>query len=276
MPQSAVGARPLLVCEPTDAQRAAERLAEGSVIGQGFGNFYVLTTRADAATVRAVNRMKGRPADQVGSITVPPELIPAVYDWTQLPPGLTRRSVLRIMDTFFAAGPFGFRGPAAAHVPGHLTQPDAGVVTAQVIAPGYACPSNNFLARAIEATGDELLYITSANRSRHLTGADDSPAHWRAAGLVEEFGSTPGFLVLHHPDESAARARYPGYLPMSTTILGFHRRVDGGADRRPQLLLERHGSLDVDTVRTTLDDLGFGLVVGPRAHTRLMLRDYAA
>lgn len=276
MPQPVVQARPLLVTEPADVRRAAQLLAEGRVIGQGFGNFYVITTRADAATVRAVNLMKGRPADQVGSITVPPERIPEVYDWTQLPPGLTRRSVLRVMDAFFAAGPFGFRGPAASHVAGHLTQPDAGVITAQVIAPGYVCPSNEFLTQAIEATGDQLLYITSANRSRHLTGADDSPAHWQAAGLVAEFGATPGFLVLHHPDEDAARARYPRYLPMSTTILGFHRRVDGGADRRPQLLLERHGSLDVDTVRATLDDLGFGLAVGPRAHTRLLLRDYAA
>jgi hypothetical protein len=41
-------------------------------------------------------------------------------------------------------------------------------------------------------------------------------------------------------------------------------------------LLERHGSLDVDTVRQTLDDLGFGLVVRAGADNRLPRRDYAA
>jgi hypothetical protein len=52
-------------------------------------------------------------------------------------------------------------------------------------------------------------------------------------------------------------------------------RVAG--DRRPQLLLERHGSLDVDTVRQILDDLGLGLVdrTAP-ADRQLPLRDWAA
>jgi hypothetical protein len=275
-PTSAGHPRPLVLTDPAHAQYAADLLANGAVIGPGFANFYVITTRADAATVRRVNLMKGRPADQVGSITVPPEHIPDVYDWTQLPPGLTRRSMLRVMDAFFAAGPFGFRGPAAAHVPAHLTQPDAGVLTAQVIAPGAACPSNEFLTRALAATDDRLLYITSANRSRHLTGAEDSPAHWRAAGLAAEFGHEPDFLVLAHSDEGAARRRYPDYLPMSTTILGFHQPLPPDGAGRPCLFLERHGSLHVDAVREILDQLGFGLVVGPRARTRLLLRDYAA
>ena len=61
---------------------------------------------------------------------------------------------------------------------------------------------------------------------------------------------------------------------MSTTILGFHK--PGAADaRRPGLILERHGSMHVDDVRTVLDGLGFDLTLGPRAHTRLQLREYA-
>jgi hypothetical protein len=37
--------------------------------------------------------------------------------------------------------------------------------------------------------------------------------------------------------------------------------------------LERHGSLTVDAVRGILDSLGFGLVLGPTAQTKLLLRD---
>jgi hypothetical protein len=254
-----------------DTRFAARALATGAVVGHGFANFYVITTRGDADTVRRVNIMKGRPPAQVGSITTTPSRIPGVWDWSKLPAPLTRRRVLGVIDTFFGLGPFGFRGPAAPHIPGHLTFPDAGVSTAQVIAPGYACPSNEFLARAVDATDDDLLYITSANRSRHLTGADDSPAHWRAAGLRSEFADQ--LLMLEHADEDAARDRYPRYLPMSTTILGFHR-VTMGVDGRPNLRLERHGSMHVDEVRDHLDRLGFGLTLAPGARTRLLLRQY--
>jgi hypothetical protein len=103
--------------------------------------------------------MKGRPAGQVGSITGPPSAIPDVWDFRQLPSGLTRRSILQLIDTLFAMGPFGFRGPAAPWIPAHLTFPDGAVNTAQVIAPGYSCPSNDFLSRSLLATGDDLLYI---------------------------------------------------------------------------------------------------------------------
>jgi hypothetical protein len=39
-------------------------------------------------------------------------------------------------------------------------------------------------------------------------------------------------------------------------------------------VLERHGSLGVEAVRGVVAEFGFGLVLGPRARTRLMLRDY--
>ena len=145
-----------------------------------------------------------------------------------------------------------------------------------MIAPGYACPSNCFLAEARRACGDELLSITSANRSRQLTGADDSPAHWRAEGLVGEFGHEDGFRLLAHSDETAVRNRYSGYLPMSTTILGFHTVIRRPGDPRPHLILERHGSMPIAAVRAVLAGLGFGLVIGPRAENRLQLRVYAS
>jgi hypothetical protein len=263
-----------LITNPEHGLEMARRLAEGAIVAQGFGNFYVITTRGDAETVRRVNLMKGRPPAQVGSITGPPASIPSVWDLDKLPDGLSPQQALNLVDAFFSLGPFGFRGPAAVHVPAHLTFPEGSVRTAQVIAPGYACPSNVFLSHAARLCPDEPLYITSANRSRHLTGADDSPAHWRADGLAAEFGDEEGFMILEHEDE-AAQARYPRYLPTSVTILGLHTVTRVLGDRRPQLVLDRHGSLHADDVRAVLADFGFGLVLGPKARTRLLLRDYS-
>jgi hypothetical protein len=259
----------LVLSDPRDVEIVAAALGAGAVVGHAFGNFYVISTRPGAATVRAVNLMKGRPADQVGSITTTPLRIPRVYDWSALPAGLAAHEVLGVMDALFSLGPFGFRGPAAPDVPDHLTQIDAGVRTAQVIAPGYACPSNDFLAAALRAAGTDPLYITSANQSRHLSGAPDSPAHWRAEGLRADFGSQPRFVLLEHDDEEAARARYPRHAPMSTTILAFHRLAGPRT-----LLVERHGSLPVEAVRDVVAPFGFDVALGPLAVQRLGLRSY--
>lgn len=261
----------LVLSDPQDVGIVAAALGAGAVVGHAFGNFYVISTRPDGPTVRSVNLLKGRPAGQVGSITTTPLRIPRVYDWSALPAGLRPHQVLGVMDALFALGPFGFRGPAAPDVPDHLTQLDAGVRTAQVIAPGYACPSNDFLAAALRAAGTDLLHITSANKSRHLSGAADSPAHWRAAGLRAEFGSDPRFVLLEHDDEDAARARYPQHAPMSTTILAFHRLAGPRT-----LLVERHGSLPVDVVRSVVADFGFDVALGPLAASRLHQRAYEA
>jgi hypothetical protein len=264
-----------VISDPAHVACVADALAtQGAVVGHAFANFYVITTRGDADTVRRVNIMKGRPPGQVGSITGPPASLPEVWDLDQLPEPLSRRTALALVDAFYTRGPFGFRAPAASGVPGHLCEADDGVLTAQVIAPGYRCPSNAVLAAAERACGGDLLYITSANRSRHVTGAGDSPAHWRADGLRAEFGTEPGFVIIEHADEAQARATYPHYLPMSTTILGLHRVVEVPWDPRPHLVLERHGSLPVQIVRGLLGEFGLGLVLGPRARTRLMVRDY--
>jgi len=253
---------------------AAIALAGGGIIAQGFANFYVITTAPDVETVRRVNRMKGRPPTQVGSITSTPARIPLAFDWSKLPAGLTRRRIRDLMQSLFQLGPFGFRGPAASHVPAHLTQLDEGIPTTQVIAPGYACPSNHFLAASLDAVDNDLLSITSANRSRHLTGASDEPAHWKAGPLAAEFGAEPGFGLLDHADAEAARRAYPLFAPMSVTILAFHKL--GGPDRlgRGCLTVERHGSLGVGHLRPILAEHGFGVVLGPHARQRLLQRRY--
>jgi hypothetical protein len=262
-----------LLSNPADVERAADAVAAGAMVAHGFANFYVIVSRPDAATVRVINIRKGRPPDQVGSVTTTPLRAPLLFDWFRLPAGLTKHTVLGLMDALFERGPFGFRGPAAPGVPEHLTYVDEGVRTAQLIAPGYACPSNHFLARALDRLDEDLLYITSANRSRHLTGADDEPAHYLAEGIEDEFGGSGDLFVLRHPDEAAARRRYPRYAPLSTTLLGFHRVVPG-PQGEPCLVVERHGSLPVDEFREVVARFGFGLVLGPRARQRLLQRQY--
>src|SRR5215468_7350163 len=163
---------------PADADRAATAIARGAIVGHAFGNFYVITTRPDADVVRSVNLMKGRPADQVGSLTTTRCRMGRLFDWSLLPEGLPRGIVTELIDRLYSLGPFGFRGPAAAHIPDHLAAYDGDIRTTQVIAPGYMCPSNRMLQRAMERLGVEYLYITSANRSRHVTGAEDEPAHY--------------------------------------------------------------------------------------------------
>jgi hypothetical protein len=259
---------------PADAERAALAIARGAIVGHAFGNFYVITTRPDADVVRGVNLMKGRPADQVGSVTTTRKLVPHLFDWSRLPEGLSRGDVNTLMDRLFGLGPFGFRGPAAAHIPDHLAAYDGDIRTTQVIAPGYMCPSNRILHRAMDRLGVDYLYITSANRSRHVTGAEDEPAHFTAAGLESEFGQEPKFVVVRHPDEVAARAVHPLHTPMSTTILAFHRLGTPDHKGRPRLIVERHGSMPVAVLAPIVAAYGFGLELGPKAKNRLALRVY--
>lgn len=274
MPDILADARPgtrdrLVLDDPADARRAATLLAAGRPVAHGFGPIYALTARGDA--VRRLNALKGRPLDQTGSVTAPTGRVLDAFDLAALPPGVPRALVPDVVDAFGARGPFGFRGPAAAHVPAGLTAPDRGCTTTQVIVPGDACPSQAFLAAASDAVGGATLVITSANRSRHVTGAPDAPVHWQVDGLRAELGGT-GLVVLEHADEAAARARFARHLPVSTSILALHRveRAHG----RVHLVLERHGSLPAAEVAGVLRGLGVGLVLGPRAATRLVPRAY--
>jgi hypothetical protein len=54
----------------------------------GFANFYVLAAHPHQASLEQINRAKGRPPLQVGSITTTREHIPDLFDWHQLPKGL--------------------------------------------------------------------------------------------------------------------------------------------------------------------------------------------
>ena len=257
---------------PHDVARAADRLARGDVVAHGFANLYALTTLPDATTVRATNALKGRPVGQVGSVTTTPSRMTSLWDLAALPPDLPLDAVHALLDTLLGLGPCGFRGPAAERVPRHLTSVGGTRATVQLIAPGYACPSNRFLAAAISLAQTPFLHITSANRSRHVTGATDEPAHSRASALRAEFDAEPRVLLLAH-DEAAALARYPRHEPMSTTVLALDR-TERAADGRVALVIERHGSLHIDDVRDVVEPLGFAVVLGAGARRRLTARTY--
>lgn len=255
----------LYIDRPDDRAAAARAIAAGDLVATAFGNFYALVADPSPASVRAVNAAKGRPAGQVGSITVASTRIPEMISWTHLPPPVAHR--LRAATRALAeAGPIGLRGPALPGFPAHLTQPQDGVPTVQVISPGAACPANDLFARA-----PGHLFVTSANRSRHRTGAAEEPAHWRAAGIAADFAHVPGFTLIAHPDEARARAAHPRHLPMSVTLVSLPLTAGAAA----VLTVERHGSLHADDVRRIAVPYGVDVRLGPAAARRLTVRAYA-
>ncbi|MFD4371922.1 hypothetical protein [Streptomyces sp. NPDC058486] len=273
--QQVTAVKTLVLDNPEDVRDAAAALAAGQAVAHGFGNFYALTFRPDRESVERVNRMKGRPAGQTGSLTTVPECIPAAFDWTRLPEGVPWQQVRSLTDELHGLGPIGLRGPAAGRVPAALVADDGGAATVQVIVPGTRCPSGVFLGAALGATGGDFLAVTSVNRSRHLTGRDHEPPHWRAAGLAAEFGAEPGVRILAHGDEETARRRHPFHRPTSVSILSFHRTAGHTRSGLPALVLERQGSLSADHIRAVAANHGFGLVLAPAAVAPLTPRAYA-
>ena len=264
----------LNLSNPLHQAFAAGAVALGCPLFYGFANFYVLAAHPHQASLERVNRAKGRPPLQVGSITTTREHIPALFDWQQLPKGLHKEQVLALMDAFYDMGPFGFRGPAVNHIPDHLTSvAENGIRTTQLIASGYHCPSNRFLQRVLAHLEENYLFITSANISSNLTGQEE-PAHYEMREIQRAFERHEGILMMRHPNEEEARARYPEFAPMSTSILGFYE-LHTDERGRPALMIERHGSLPLDDIADVLDDFGFGYVLGPKAQSRLAQHEYA-
>jgi tRNA A37 threonylcarbamoyladenosine synthetase subunit TsaC/SUA5/YrdC len=261
----------LCLANDADIELAAEALIEGLPVASGFANFYVIYTRADAASVAQMNIWKGRPPDQTGSIGTTTLRIPTLFDFSKLPSTLTEKRVLDVMEAFLNRGPIGFRGPAAADMPRHMTGQDGDVRTAQTIVPGYRCPSNKLVSRAIEQVSERYLYITSANLSSHRTGIEE-PAHWKPAPLIFDFRHIVNMQLIRHESENVAHSLYPGYAEMSTTVISFHRH--SMTEGRPALRLERFGSMDIPDVRAILDRFDLGLEIAPSGRERLQQRVY--
>lgn len=245
------------IADLTHRRAAAEATAGGAALFYAFGNFCALAAKPDLESMRAMNRLKGRPLDQVGSVTTTPELAASVFDWDNLP-GLSKRLVTAVMSDLHALGPIGFRGPAAAHVPDHLTQLDGATTTVQLISPGDRCPSNALVAETLERANEQILYITSANRS-----GDGSAAHCEMAEIQRDFGYEDNVVLIGHRNEARIRRAYPLYRPCSTSIVAFHRGV---------LTLERHGSLHVSEIRNVALRRGLALAIGDGALERVPVR----
>jgi hypothetical protein len=242
--------QPILdIADLAQRREAAEAVADGAALFYAFGNFCALAARPDLARLEAMNRLKGRPLDQVGSVTTTPEKAVHVFDWdrVEVPWSL----LVAVIGDLHALGPIGFRGPAAAHVPAHLTQNG----TVQLISPGDICPSNGLVSDILDLIGEEVLYITSANTSSHVTGEIEA-AHFEIKEIQKEFGHRDDVVLIGHRNERANRRRYPRHRACSTSIVAF----DQG-----ELVLERLGSLDALTILEVANRHGLSLSLGAGA-----------
>jgi hypothetical protein len=241
-------------------REAAEATAEGAALFYAFGNFCALAARPDLESLQAMNRLKGRPLDQVGSVTTTPERGKLVFDWdaVQLP----WSALVATMADLHALGPIGFRGPAAERIPDHLTVTDAGVRTVQWISPGDVCPSNALVADVLDLIGEDILYITSANTSSHVSKQTEA-AHYEMREIQREFGGRDDVVLIGHRNERAIRRQYPHHLPCSTSIVAFHKG---------ELVLERLGSLGAEMIETVAGRHGLTLTIGERAGERVPVR----
>jgi hypothetical protein len=259
----------LSLSSPLDRRAAARATAGGAALFYGFGNFCALAARPDRTSVLRINRLKGRPLAQAGSVTSDPSRMALAFDWARLPRDIEPEILLSMMADYQALGPIGFRGPAAAGVPDHLTVMDGQIRTVQHISPGVRCRSNALVRETLELTGEDMLFITSANTSSNATGRMEA-AHYEMEAIRAEFGHRRDVVLIGHDDEEANLSAYRRHLPCSTTIVAFHRDVREAG--RPALVLERHGSLGIDDAREVAHRHGFGLVVAPGAHVRLPVR----
>lgn len=243
--------QPILdIADLAHRREAAEAVADGAALFYAFGNFCALAAKPDLDTLHAMNALKGRPRGQVGSVTTTPELGNRVFDWdaVQLP----WSALVGTMADLHALGPIGFRGPAARHVPEHLTVDG----TVQLISPGDACPSNALVGNVLDLIGEEQLYITSANSTTHA-------AHYSMREIQREFGRRDDVVLIGHRNERANRRRYPHHLPCSTSIVGFQTGT---------LVLERHGSLAPELIEKVAAKHGLELRIA--ATVRLPVREY--
>jgi hypothetical protein len=77
---------------------AARAAALGAALFYSFGNFCAIAAHPRRESVVRVNLLKGRPENQVGSVTTTRDRFQLLFDWSALPDGLSRASVSALMD----------------------------------------------------------------------------------------------------------------------------------------------------------------------------------
>src|SRR3954468_15201060 len=204
--------QPILdIADLAQRREAADAPAAGAALFYAFGNFCALAAKPDLQSLHAMNVLKGRPRDQVGSVTTTPERANKVFDWDLVK--LPWSALVATMADLHALGPIGFRGPAARSVPQHLTSNG----TVQLISPGDRCPSNALVGDVLDLIGQEIIYITSANTSSHVS-KQIKAALYEMRAIQREFGHRPGVIFIGHRSEHANPREYPLHLPCSTSI----------------------------------------------------------
>jgi tRNA A37 threonylcarbamoyladenosine synthetase subunit TsaC/SUA5/YrdC len=251
--------QPILdIADLAQRREAAEATAAGAALFYAFGNFCALAAKPDLRSLRAMNALKGRPRDQVGSVTTTPERANKFFDWDRV--NVPWSALVATMGELQALGPIGFRGPAAASVPEHLTSGG----TVQLISPGDRCPSNALIGDVLDLVGEDILYITSANTSSHVSKQIEA-AHYEMREIQREFGHRDDVVLIGHRNERANRREYPHHLPCSTSIVAFGEG---------ELVLERLGSLSADAIARIAERHGLGLRIGEAARTAIPVRNY--
>jgi tRNA A37 threonylcarbamoyladenosine synthetase subunit TsaC/SUA5/YrdC len=259
------------IADARDRARVVDAVSGGAPMGYWFGNFCVIGSRPARSAFLRINRAKGRPDEQPGSVVTTSERLVRMFDWSLLPEGLDRGAVMAALDALVGLGPIGMRGPVTDTIPDHLSAWDGAVRTVQVVLPGRRCPSNLLVDELLDRIGGDVIFGTSANVSKVRTGRV-TPSHNEMRAFVAEFGCWSDMVFVGPVDEAAARAAHPLHLPGSTSLLSFHRRVDG----RPAVVLERHGSLAPEVIREVLAGQGLGLVLADGAKHRLPMRELDA
>jgi tRNA A37 threonylcarbamoyladenosine synthetase subunit TsaC/SUA5/YrdC len=131
-----------------------------------------------------------------------------------------------------------------------------------VISPGDVCPSNALVGDILDLIGEDILYITSANTSSHVSKQTEA-AHFEMREIQREFGHRGDVVLIGHRNERANRRRYPHHLPCSTSIIAFHTG---------ELVLERLGSLDTAAIADVTDRHGLPLRIAAGASQRVPVR----
>ena len=142
-----------------DSRAAARATAGGAALFYGFGNFCALAALPDRTSVLRINRLKGRPPTQAGSVTSDPQRLALAFDWSRVPRHFEPELLISTMADFQSLGPIGFRGPAAPIVPDHQTVTDRGMRTVPHISPGVRCRSNALSCTVTLGAGER--YVTA-------------------------------------------------------------------------------------------------------------------
>jgi hypothetical protein len=239
----------LTLTDPSHEALAARAIELGAVVCHPFANVQVLSGRADETIVRYVNRVKGRPVDAVGSALTTRAYLPSLFDWSAVPAILEPTAIVEVIEALLARGPFGFRGPAAHDVPTFMSAQVGLSRSIQVLSPGYACPSNNLIASALDHVRGRLLVAAPCS----LTG-----------GARRSGAAGTRFLRMAHADVASVQARYARYEQTTPSVLSFDTLVRSD-DGRPALVLEHEGSLAFEDVQAIVGAYGFAVEARERA-----------